>query len=170
MFVAAIKRPKITLFKIFLYTYNIRRSTVHESVWHNNWFFVFILFVYNLSLFHFKFIKENPFKLVVCSYYVVDLWNYFERIRHKEISGMNTLSSFLKAFLDGMRNFGRNIIALINFILLLIVYIFGLGLTSFIAKLFFKKIFLETKPSKDKSTYWSELPFNCEEDSYYRQF
>ena len=43
---------------------------------------------------------------------------------------MNELNLFFKGFLQGFRSFGHTITNIINFFLLLIVYIFGIGLVS----------------------------------------
>ena len=71
---------------------------------------------------------------------------------------MNTISDFFKGFKEGMHRFGQTISIIINSILLLIVYLIGIGFTSIIAKLFHKH-FLDTEISK-KESYWSNLNLN----------
>jgi len=73
----------------------------------------------------------------------------------------------IKDFKKGMTEFSHNIIIIVNTILLLAVYLIGVGLTSLTAKLS-KKHFLETKKEK---TYWSNLNLkNKPIKEYYRQF
>ena len=80
------------------------------------------------------------------------------------------METVFKGFKKGMQDFGHNITIIINSILLSIVYIIGIGLTSIIAKIF-KKSFLDTKISKEKKSYWSELNLKKKSlDKYYRQF
>lgn len=83
---------------------------------------------------------------------------------------MNFLNHFLKGFKEGMRNFGYNITLIINSVLLSLVYIIGVGFTSIFAKLF-RKQFLETKISRKRETYWSDLDLKKKSiEEYYRQF
>lgn len=82
---------------------------------------------------------------------------------------MNKLKQFLTAFQKGMKRFSHNITTVISFFLLSVVYLIGVGITSFLAKLFGKH-FLDTKLSK-KTTYWSDLNLKKKHiDEYYRQF
>ena len=83
---------------------------------------------------------------------------------------MNSLKRFFSGFKKGMNNFGQNIARIINSILLLIVYLIGIGLTSIFAKIFAKH-FLKSKISKKKKTYWSDLDLKKKPiKTYYRQF
>tara|TARA_Y100000310_G_scaffold262419_1_gene272084 strand:- start:8625 stop:8876 length:252 start_codon:yes stop_codon:yes gene_type:complete len=83
---------------------------------------------------------------------------------------MNSSKQFFRGFRKGMNNFGQNIAIIINSALLFIVYLIGIGFTSIIAKIF-RKHFLETKISKTKTTYWSDLNLkNKPIKEYYRQF
>lgn len=83
---------------------------------------------------------------------------------------MSKTHEFLKGFRGGMRNFGQNLVGIVNLIPLLIIYIIGVGVTSILAKLF-RKRFLETRPSKKRKTYWSDLGLKTKQiESYYRQF
>ena len=69
-----------------------------------------------------------------------------------------------------MKNFGENIATLINFLLLSIVYIFGVGITKIFAKLL-RKNFLELKLNVKNKSYWSKLDLKKKEiEDYYRQF
>lgn len=77
---------------------------------------------------------------------------------------------FFSGFKEGMLTFGSNISIIVNSILLLIVYLLGVGITSMVAKLFGKH-FLETRISKQQQTYWSDLSLKKKSiDEYYRQF
>lgn len=83
---------------------------------------------------------------------------------------MKSIKIFFKGFLQGFKNFGYNISIIINSILLLAVYLIGVGITAIFAKIFRKK-FLDMELSDDRKTYWSEL--NLEKkptEEYYRQF
>lgn len=83
---------------------------------------------------------------------------------------MNSLKQFFSGFKKGMYDFGQNIAIIINSALLLIVYLVGIGLTSIFAKVFGKH-FLETKISKKRETYWSDLNIKKKPiETYYRQF
>ena len=83
---------------------------------------------------------------------------------------MKQIKLFFIGLKKGMNSFGSNVSIIVNSILLLIVYLIGVGLTSIVAKLIGKH-FLETKISKNEKTYWTDLNLkkkNIEE--YYRQF
>ena len=83
---------------------------------------------------------------------------------------MNRLKQFFSGFRKGFRDFGHTISAIINSILLLIVYLIGAGLTSLFAKLAGKH-FLQRKINKAKETYWSDLNLKKKPiEEYYRQF
>jgi len=75
----------------------------------------------------------------------------------------------LKSFKEGFEEFGSNITTIINVLLLTLVYLIGVGTTSLIAKLF-KKKFIQTKTSKDKS-YWKDLNIKKKpKEDHFRQF
>ena len=75
---------------------------------------------------------------------------------------------FIKGFKNGMQNFGKSIVTIINTILLLLVYILGVGLTALFAKITGKK-FLETELKK--GSYWTSLNLKKKKtEDYYRQF
>lgn len=82
---------------------------------------------------------------------------------------MRRIIEFFSGLRAGMKGFGENIGILVNSVLLMTVYIIGVGLTSIFARLL-RKRFLDTKPSKTK-TYWSDLNIKKKSmDAYYRQF
>lgn len=79
------------------------------------------------------------------------------------------MNEFFAGFKKGMKHFGNCLTIIVNSILLLVVYVIGVGITSLIAKIA-KKRFLETKPAKQK-TYWTNLNLNKKTiKEYYRQF
>ena len=79
-------------------------------------------------------------------------------------------NKFIKGFGLGFSEFGENIGLIINSILLTFVYVFGVGLTSIIAKIF-KKHFLEMKIEKKQKSYWSNLNLKIRSiEEYYRRF
>ena len=80
------------------------------------------------------------------------------------------ISAFIKGFKKGMHDFGQNVAVIVNSILLLIVYFIGVGVTSIVAKIKGKKFF-ETKISRSKKSYWSDLTLKKKPlEKYYRQF
>lgn len=83
---------------------------------------------------------------------------------------MNGVSNFFRGMSSGMEKFGHTIGSLVNTILLLLVYVIGVGLTSVIAKVFRKK-FLEMERQPGNRTYWSNLNLKKKSiDKYLRQF
>ena len=66
------------------------------------------------------------------------------------------LTSLFKGFKEGFRKFGHLIANTINFVLLLIVFIFGIGLVSVLSKIFRKK-YLEMKPKNKLKSYWTKV-------------
>ena len=68
-----------------------------------------------------------------------------------------------------MKEFGENISALVNGVLLFVTYVIGVGVSSLITKISGKKL-LELKPSK-KESYWTDLDLKKKPlKEYYRQF
>ncbi len=81
---------------------------------------------------------------------------------------MKKLRQFFNGFHKGMKSFSDNLSIIINFLLLSIVYLVGIGLTSIVAKLF-SKHFLDMKKKKD--SYWHDLNLkNKSVEEYYKQF
>lgn len=79
-----------------------------------------------------------------------------------------SMKEFFSGFQKGMKDFGHKISAIVNSALLLVVYVFGVGITSIIAKIVGKS-FLDTKMKKD--TYWNHLDLKKKPmEKYYRQF
>ncbi|HLD10921.1 MAG TPA: hypothetical protein VJB89_02470 [Candidatus Nanoarchaeia archaeon] len=82
---------------------------------------------------------------------------------------MKKLKQFFNEFKEGMKDFGSGISMIVNSILLIIVYLIGVGITSLIAKIFNKR-FLQTKFSR-KETYWEDLNLKKKnKEDYYKQF
>ena len=80
------------------------------------------------------------------------------------------IGKFIKGFKEGQKEFGDAIAAIINSILLTIVYVFGVGITSIFARLFGKK-FLDADIDKNVKTYWQDLDIKTNKmEEYYRQF
>jgi hypothetical protein len=76
---------------------------------------------------------------------------------------------FFRDFKVGFRSFGESIVTLINSLLLVIVYIFGVGISSlFMGKK--RKQLLDMAIDKTCTTYWKTTPLSKESDSHYRQF
>lgn len=66
---------------------------------------------------------------------------------------MNKLK-FFEGFKDGFRSFPYTVTNIINFVLLLVVYIFGIGIVAIISKLFGKH-YLDLKKTQNRSN-WKE--------------
>ncbi len=97
-------------------------------------------------------------------------FNHNLRSYHQKVIKMKKTSSFFNGFKNGMKNFGNNIAIIINSILLLMVYIIGVGITSIISKIVGKH-FLEKKLSKEQKSYWDNLDLSKKPlKDYYRQF
>jgi uncharacterized protein YqhQ len=76
---------------------------------------------------------------------------------------------FLNGFYEGMKQFGANIANAVNFVLLFFVYIFGIGITAVIAKIFGKH-FLQLKKT-GRYSYWDKIDTKeMKKGDFYRQF
>ena len=82
---------------------------------------------------------------------------------------MNELNIFFKGFLHGFKSFGHTITNIANFFLLLIVYVFGIGLVSVISKLTGKH-FLDLKKSGNKSNWHEHKVTKQPLEKYHRSF
>ncbi len=81
---------------------------------------------------------------------------------------MKRLKQFFNGFQKGIKSFSDNIISIINFLLLSIVYLIGIGLTSITAKIFGKH-FLDINKKRD--SYWHNLKLkNKNIEEYYKPF
>lgn len=107
----------------------------------------------------------NFFQVCIITFFITALgaiiynWEYVKKIK-----------PWLVSFKRGMNFFGQIISNLINSILLLIVYVIGVGITSIVAKTF-KKKFLNMRLDFKAETYWEELGLSKRPiEEYYRQF
>ena len=83
---------------------------------------------------------------------------------------MDSKIDFFEDFKGGQKAFGENIAAIINSILLTVVFFIGVGSTSIIAKIF-NKHFLSLETDEKAKTYWEKLNLKTESvDKHYRQF
>ena len=84
---------------------------------------------------------------------------------------MGKIGDFFIGFNRGQKDFGETIAAIVNSALLSVVYAFGVGSTSIVAKIFGKK-FIDLKPSDKIESYWEELNLTSErpKEVYFRQF
>ncbi len=83
---------------------------------------------------------------------------------------MKQFTHFFKGFVEGLKGFGLTINTLISALLLLIVYLIGIGITSIIAKISGKH-FLDIQSAPQHETYWTELALEKKPiDNYYKQF
>ncbi|HDY67895.1 MAG TPA: hypothetical protein ENH85_08910 [Candidatus Scalindua sp.] len=77
--------------------------------------------------------------------------------------------NIIKGIKKGMKYFGVVVSSIINSVLLLFIYLFGVGLTALIAKISGKN-FLEIK-ILNRSSYWSNLDLTKKPiKEYYNQF
>jgi len=73
-----------------------------------------------------------------------------------------------ESFSNGFKEFGHDVASVVNFLLLLIVYIVGVGPVSVISKIL-RKRFLDLK-FKQKRSLWVERKPIQNIDEYYRPF
>lgn len=91
-------------------------------------------------------------------------------MRHHQHMKHQHMKLFFNGFKAGMEKFGIMINTMITTLLLLIVYLIGMGITSLAAKVA-RKRFLLLKGTESESTYWEELNLNKKPiKEYYRQF
>lgn len=80
------------------------------------------------------------------------------------------MQQFWQGIKQGWHSFSKNIVIIINSVLLSIVYIISVGITHIVAKLC-KKHFLELKLEKNRQSYWQDLNLKKRSlEEYYRQF
>lgn len=106
--------------------------------------------------------EHNTRVVEIFSYDGYNYLNMFNRMGVKKMAKVK----FFKDFKEGQKLFGENISAIINFIILSLVYFVGIGLTSIIGKIFGKS-FLNLK---EKETYWEDLNLKKDMEGYYKQF
>ena len=90
----------------------------------------------------------------------------------KKIRKFRSLKNFFKGLNKGIKTFSLNVALIVNSVLLTVVYVFGIGLTGIIAKIFGKRFLdIDRVNLKKKGTYWKTLDLRKgTRDEYYRQF
>ena len=82
---------------------------------------------------------------------------------------MKSIKRFFRGFKEGFQVFGHVVAGTVNFVLLLVIYVFGIGVTSVIAKATGKR-FMDTKNTV-KETYYISRKIEKEKlENYFRQF
>ena len=76
---------------------------------------------------------------------------------------------FFRGFKQGFRNFSHTLTNIINFFLLLVVYLIGIGMVSVTSKLFGKH-YLELKKTNSKSSWCEHNVIKQPLEKYYRMF
>lgn len=75
-----------------------------------------------------------------------------------------------KGIHEGMGRFGKLVSCIINIFLLLIVFVFGVGLVSVFSRIFGKK-YLEVNLDKNSKTYWQDsIVGKRKKEDYYKPF
>ncbi len=83
---------------------------------------------------------------------------------------MQKAKDFLLGMKDGSSDFGLGVSRVVNFILLSFVYVFGVGLTSLVARMKGKH-FLDMDIDKGAKTYFVDEPImKKDKEEYFRQF
>mgnify|MGYP001293647465 CR=1 FL=1 len=83
---------------------------------------------------------------------------------------MKKVKLFFTGVKKGLSKFSHNVSIIVNSVLLLAVYVIGVGFTSLLAKILGKR-FLNTKTSEKRNSYWSDLDLKKKPiKEYYRQF
>jgi len=72
------------------------------------------------------------------------------------------LPTFFKGFYEGFKSFGQSVSTVVNFILLLIVYFVGIGITSIVAKISGKHFLVMKSYDKKSKTTWSKIKIKKE--------
>jgi len=82
---------------------------------------------------------------------------------------MNSIRLFARGFATGFKTFGHSINGVVNFFLLSLVYLLGVGPTSIIGRLLGKR-FLDLKADSGE-TYWVDNKVSKEDiENYHRMF
>ena len=78
---------------------------------------------------------------------------------------------FFRGLYAGMKRFGAGIASIVNFVLLIPVYLIGIGISAVIAKLSGKHFLDLKRPDRKRKTYWVEKEHHSQEkEEFYRQF
>ena len=76
---------------------------------------------------------------------------------------------FLRDLKQGFASFGESIVTFINTVLLVIVYVFGVGVSALMMARK-RKTLLDMKIDGSVETYWKTTPLAKDMKSHYRQF
>lgn len=80
------------------------------------------------------------------------------------------MKEFFCGFAVGFREFGHSFANAVNCALLFVVYVFGVGVTKVVARLF-KRRFLDSNVNEDGASFWGALNFDSRSiQNFYRQF
>jgi len=83
---------------------------------------------------------------------------------------MERIRSLFKGIYEGIGKFGKIINTIVTFVLLFLVFVFGIGLVSLFSKLSSKK-FLDMKPDSSLPSYWQEsIIAKRNKEDYYKPF
>ncbi|MBT3940945.1 hypothetical protein HOD83_02455 [Candidatus Woesearchaeota archaeon] len=74
--------------------------------------------------------------------------------------------NFVQGVKDGFKEFGERVTSVVNFVLLLIVYVIGVGITTILAKITKQKL-LDFSFKDGRDSYWVD---HKEEVDYTKQF
>jgi len=80
------------------------------------------------------------------------------------------ITLFFKAFYKGMKIFGEGAVNVVNFFLLLIMYIFGVGISALLSKISGKKLLNLDKSNKKIHSYWLDKKNGQKLADFYKQF
>ena len=83
---------------------------------------------------------------------------------------MQKIKSFFKGFKDGFREFSQGVAEIVNFILLTLVFIFGIGIVAILSRVAGKK-YLAVK-QEEKESYWKKVKIGGEKkrEEYLKPF
>ena len=83
---------------------------------------------------------------------------------------MENFRLLFKGIYEGLGSFGRIVSGIVNFFLLLIIYLLGIGLVSLIFK-FRKKKFLSLGWNSELKSYWADSPIlHRKKGDYFKPF
>ncbi|MFC1690832.1 hypothetical protein ACFL0W_01515 [Nanoarchaeota archaeon] len=151
----------LNLERLFEFIGFIIGSTLFFSIF----YFVFSSFILSLKALTYPFFIG----IVILIFLLIDFVIIFKKKRSSFIAIKN-LTVIYKSFVFGFKKFSHNVIEVFNFILLLPVYILGVGPISIVAKIL-RKHFLKLKIDKDAKTYWDDVEEkDMDEELFYRQF
>jgi len=95
--------------------------------------------------------------------------SYADHHSDRRICAVGVAMSIPKAFFSGMRRFGEALGGFCSTLLLIVVYVLGIGPAALAAKLIRKKFLSLGK--EDRETYWEDLHVGPRKrEEYHRQF